>query len=47
MKKIFLIVVLFAIPFVSPAIAGNACNDGTYSDSNGSGTCSHHGGERK
>lgn len=29
------------------SLAGTQCNDGTYSNSNGSGTCSHHGGERK
>ena len=26
-------------------VAGHRCKDGSYSDSNGSGTCSHHGGE--
>lgn len=27
-------------------LAGNMCRDGSYSNSSGSGTCSHHGGER-
>jgi hypothetical protein len=30
---------------VRPSIIATLCRDGTYSHSNGSGTCSHHGGE--
>lgn len=31
---------------VSAAQAGTTCKDGHYSQSSGSGTCSHHGGEQ-
>jgi uncharacterized protein DUF3761 len=33
------------VSLAGAADAQNTCNDGTYSQSNGSGTCSHHGGE--
>ena len=49
MKKLMLVamVSLFGTPiFVSTASAAAICNDGTYSPSSGSGTCSHHGGVR-
>lgn len=50
MKRLMLIaiVALCGSPlFVSPASAAAICNDGTYSSSSGSGTCSHHGGVRQ
>ena len=43
------IIVAFALLLagLTAAQAGNQCADGTYSQSDGSGTCSHHGGEAK
>ncbi len=45
MKKIIALVALIASLASVPAFAGHTCKDGSYSGSDGSGTCSHHGGE--
>jgi hypothetical protein len=46
MRKLIIIAGAFALLLgVVTAQAQTACNDGTYSSSSGSGTCSHHGGE--
>lgn len=48
MRKIVLVLTLLsAFGAVSSVHAQTACNDGSYSSSSGSGTCSHHHGERK
>lgn len=46
MKRIYaLICALGMLVFASEAMAQSECRDGSYSNSSGSGTCSHHGGE--
>jgi hypothetical protein len=46
MKIVLSMITLIAgLFFVAPAFAQHTCRDGWQSDSNGSGTCSHHGGE--
>ena len=37
---------ILSLAMLSAAQAATACKDGTYSQSSGSGTCSHHGGEK-
>ena len=39
------IVFLALMVFAAAASAQHSCNDGSYSNSTGRGTCSHHGGE--
>jgi hypothetical protein len=45
--KISLICLALMLTFAlsAPAYAQHICNDGSYCSSDGSGTCSHHGGE--
>lgn len=47
MKKSLLAVLIAALMSlaIAPAYAGHTCNDGWHSNSDGPGTCSHHGGE--
>ncbi len=46
MKRISaFLAVAFILTIASQAQAGTMCKDGYYSNSSGSGTCSHHGGE--
>lgn len=42
-----LIALCFMLTMGCAAAQATECNDGSYSGSTGSGTCSHHGGERK
>lgn len=49
MKRMILVIALSLLispVFTQKASAAAICNDGTYSSSSGSGTCSHHGGVR-
>ena len=46
MRKLILAAAAVSIMLGTPALATN-CNDGTYSYSSGSGTCSYHGGESR
>lgn len=45
MKKVLVVVTLIASFFSASSFAGHTCGDGSYSGSDGRGTCSHHGGE--
>lgn len=48
MRKLFgFVALLTVLAGATTAQAQTYCNDGTYSQSHDSGTCSHHGGERK
>jgi len=44
--KTLIIVIGFVAAALAPAFAQTECNDGSYSNSSGRGTCSHHGGEQ-
>ena len=46
MQRFAFISALLLLLGITSASADTACNDGTYSHSSGSGTCSHHGGEK-
>ena len=45
MRLQIIIVFLSLLLIQATAQAGTMCRDGHYSESSGSGTCSHHGGE--
>lgn len=48
-KKFFVIGVLsvLSVNVYATLSSSTVCNDGTWSSSKGSGTCSHHGGVRR
>ena len=45
MKTILIVSALMLSFFSASSFAGHTCGDGSYSGSDGRGTCSHHGGE--